>query len=140
MIEEIDKNKFKSKNYGKAPFMTKNEKKISFLNRYFIFKKVRIVNTETIVLELGEYNESTLLHNSIDTAKAQNAAKEETSALKPKIRKLSKKLLLIGATDAIDDVVPTTTAQPPKSKKTTRKKSVQPKTKIVYNSDSDDDN
>ena len=140
MLEEIDKNKFKSKNYGKAPFMTKNEKKISFLNRYFIFKKVRIVNTETVVLELGEYNETTVLHNSLDTAKAQNVAKEETRALKPKIRKLSKKLLLVGATDAIDDIVPTEPVPTQKSKKTTRKKVVQQKTKIVYNSDSDDDN
>tara|TARA_B110000285_G_scaffold10629_1_gene10579 strand:+ start:828 stop:4940 length:4113 start_codon:yes stop_codon:yes gene_type:complete len=138
MLEEIDTNKFKSKNYGKAPFMTKNEKKISFLNRYFIFKKVRIVNTETVVLELGEYNETTLLHNSKDTAKAQTAAKEVTRVLKPKIRKLSKKLLLVGATEAVDEVV-TTEAATQKPKKTTRKKVVQPKIKLVYNSDSDGD-
>jgi hypothetical protein len=32
--------------YKKAPYMTPEEKRISFMNRYFIFKKVRKNNTE----------------------------------------------------------------------------------------------
>ena len=58
MLDEISKNKFKAKDYDQAPNMTSIEKKISFLNRYFIYKKVRTVNTESIELELGEYNET----------------------------------------------------------------------------------
>jgi uncharacterized LabA/DUF88 family protein len=34
--------------YGKALYMTPEEKRISFLNRYFVFKKVRNVNTDKI--------------------------------------------------------------------------------------------
>ena len=115
MLDEIAKNKFKAKDFDEAPFMTSIEKKISFLNRYFIYKKVRTVNTEAITLELGEYNETAALRNKIDTEIAQKIAKkevikeveaEEKSTLKKKVRKLSKKLLLVPGTEALDEAKP----------------------------------
>jgi hypothetical protein len=105
MLEEIKINKFKAKDYGDAMNMTSFEKKISFLNRYFVYKKIREVNTEKIQIELGEYNETEMLRNSIETIQAINISKEEEIKTKPKVRKLRKKLLLVPATEAIDDIV-----------------------------------
>jgi hypothetical protein len=102
MLDEINRNKYKAKDYGDAPMMSANEKKISFLNRYFVYKKVRVVNTEAVELELGEYNETELLRNT-ETTHAIKIA-EEVLKEKPRVRKLSKKLLLIAATEALDDV------------------------------------
>ena len=59
--------------YGQSLNMTENEKTISFLNKYFIFKKVRTVNTESI------YN------NEITTT---------SNIPQKKIKKLKKKLIL----------------------------------------------
>ena len=102
MIQEISINKFKKTDYGKAPEMTNIEKKISFLNRYFIFKKLREVNTEKIQLELSEYNTFDVDQNNKDTIEAIIVAKKENEKLKlkPKIKKLSKKLVLVPATEA----------------------------------------
>jgi len=52
MQNELKQNKFKKDDYGSAPNMTPNEKKISFLNRYFVFKKIGHVNAEKVSLEL----------------------------------------------------------------------------------------
>jgi hypothetical protein len=51
MSEEIKQNRSKRYDYGDAFKMTAYEKKISFLNRYFIYKKIRQVNTAKITLE-----------------------------------------------------------------------------------------
>ena len=55
MIDELDKSKYGSKSksdrneYGYASDMRGYEKDISFLNRYFIFKKERTVNAEKLM-------------------------------------------------------------------------------------------
>ena len=138
MLDEIAKNKFKAKDFDEAPNMTSIEKKISFLNRYFIYKKVRTVNTEAITLELGEYNETAALRNKIDTERAQKVAKkevvkeakaEEDITLKKKVRKLSKKLLLVPGTEAIDE---------PKSVLKKPSQTIKPSKKLlIVESDSD---
>ena len=48
MEEEIKKNPKVKNDYGKAPFMNTKEKQISFYNNYFIFKKIRNVDTESV--------------------------------------------------------------------------------------------
>ena len=103
MLEEIKINKYKEKDYKNAANMTSYEKKISFLNRYFVYKKIMEVNTEKVELELGEYNEAEVNRNAKATIVATQVAKEEEKGLKPKIRKLSKKLLLVPATEAVDE-------------------------------------
>ena len=145
MVEEISKNKFKAKDYEKAPEMTSYEKKISFLNRYFVYKKIRTVNTETIELELGEYEETTALRNKQETKHAQIVAEEEVKKDKPKVRKLTKKLLLVAATEAIDE--PKIVAEPEnkinKVKKSRKEKEEKkPKTSkklLIIESDEDED-
>jgi len=48
MDEEIKKNPQKKSEYKSAQYMTAGERKLSFLNRYFIFKKVRSVDAKKI--------------------------------------------------------------------------------------------
>ena len=120
MLEEIKINKYKAKDYGNAMNMSSFEKKISFLNRYFIYKKIRHVNTEKIDLEMSEYTQSGMMKNDEDTKEAVEIAKEEIIKLKPKIRKLNKKMLLVEATEAIDEPIISTKA---KAKTKTVKKS-----------------
>jgi len=146
MLSEIDKNKFKAKDYEQAPFMTEAEKKISFLNRYFIYKKIRTVNTENVELELGEYDQTEALRNKKDTENAQDVASKEVIKIKPKIRKLSKKLLLVAATEAIDEpkVVVENKApeKKPKQPRKSKKQEEAPKkvTKaLILNNDTDSD-
>ena len=49
MKDEISQNPINSKFYKDAMKMTAGERKISFLNRYFIYKKVRNVDAEKLV-------------------------------------------------------------------------------------------
>ena len=102
MAEEIKKNSFKEKDYGYSLKMSAQEKKISFLNRYFIYKKIN--NTKDVQIELEEYNEMDILRNKIDTEQAIEIGDEEIKKIKPKIRKLNQKLLLIPATEAVDEL------------------------------------
>ena len=85
--------------------MTAYEKRISFLNRYVVFKKVRHVNAEKVELELNEYNEMDVNINKSDTEKAVTSAVKDVKQSKLKVRKLTKKLLLMPATEATDEVV-----------------------------------
>ena len=143
MLDEITKNKFKAKEYDHAPYMTAYEKKISFLNRYFIYKKIRTVNTETVELELGEYQETAALRDAVkDTQVAQNIAVEEVKKLKPKVRKLSNKLLLIAATEAIDEPIHIQVEKETSGKKDKDKKedkSKKTKKLLIIESDDEED-
>ena len=103
MEEEIKINKYKGKDYANAANMTAFEKKISFLNRYFVYKKIIDVNTEKVYLEMSEYQETDIMRNNQETTHAIDVAKDENKKLKPKIRKLDKKLLLVAATEAVDE-------------------------------------
>ena len=92
MNEEVKQNRFKKNDYGDALHMTPYEQKISFLNRYFVYKKVRMVNADKIVLD--------------ETAKdvVTELEKPESTVLtiQPKARKtipkpLNKKLVIQGS-------------------------------------------
>ncbi len=79
--------------YGKALYMTPEEKRISFLNRYFVFKKVRNVNTDKIHQIISKEHQLTEqieeeVHKELDIEK-----KEEESD-KPQIRKIKKKVVI----------------------------------------------
>ena len=143
MTEEIARNKFKAKDYEKAPEMTSYEKKISFLNRYFVYKKYTEVNVNKVVLELSEYEESEIQRNDVETKHSVEVAKEETQKLKPKVKKLQKKLLLVAATEAVDEAVPVAVVEKALKKKTgkqEKKSTVKPAKKsqgLIIESDSD---
>jgi hypothetical protein len=104
MMEEIKKNKNKSKDYGEAINMSEYEKKISFLNRYFVYKKIRNVNTDKVQMEFSDYNYSEIDRNNQETQEAVIVSKEfeKETKKKRKIRKLGKKLILDPSTEAMD--------------------------------------
>jgi hypothetical protein len=138
MIEEIKMNKYKSKDYKESENMSPEEKKISFLNRYFVYKKIREVNIEKIQLELSEYNESNISKNELDTKQAKDVSIEVNKQIKPKVRKLNNKLLLSSATEAVEEpkqteeVLPTKPTEEASKPKKIRKSSVK-KTKLLIN-------
>ena len=121
MLDEIKRNKFKATMFGEAPNMSSFEKKISFLNRYFVYKKVREVNIDKLQLELGEYEEAVVVREREDTQKAVVIAKEEVEKIKPKVRKLGKKIELIPATEAVDEQAKNVEQAIEKDKKKTKK-------------------
>jgi len=56
MENEIKRDITLADEYGKGIFMTEEEKQISFMNRYFVFKKVRNVNTDKIAKIIEQQN------------------------------------------------------------------------------------
>jgi len=142
MLDEITRNKFKAKDYGNAPMMSAIEKKISFLNRYFVYKKMRVVNTDAIELELGEYNETVELRDKKETRHAVEIAEEVETKSISKVRKLSKKMLLIAATEALDEpekIVPVVESKNVKNVKNVKVKAQKAEKKIIIESDDEDD-
>ncbi len=111
MIEEIKRNKYKENDLGYAAKMSEFEKKISFLNRYFVYKKIRHVNEEKIEIELGEYQDEERVMNqaiagpSVEKSKTSIEKESKTTSKKSvsKIRKLDTKLVLVPATEALEE-------------------------------------
>jgi hypothetical protein len=71
MIDEV--NRERTNRYGTAPEMSADEKFISFLNRYFIFRKVRYVAAEKITKILEDVPASLLEPSKCDNAAATAA-------------------------------------------------------------------
>jgi hypothetical protein len=140
MLDEIKRNKFKASSFGEAPNMTKAEKKISFLNRYFVYKKVREVNIDKLHLELGEYQETIVEREKEESNKAVVIAKEEEVKSKPKIRKLSKKLMLVAATEAVDEPIKAIEKSIEKSIEKTKSKEKKVSKKLLIVESSDEEN
>ena len=96
MTNEIRRNKRAANEYGAAPQMTASERKISFLNRYFVYKKVRNVDAEKVAVNLL----GTTLDEELDAEDESKRAQETVLSViaedtpKPP-RKMKKKLRLI---------------------------------------------
>jgi hypothetical protein len=137
MLDQIKRNDKIAKDYGTAMNMTSFEKKISFLNRYFIFKKKRDVNTHKIQIDLGDYSEINSTKNRMETKKLIEIAEEEQEIRmeKPKIKKLNKKIRLVPATE-IEEPNLITQELPIKSVKPTPKSS---KKKLIIIEEEEED-
>lgn len=92
--------------YGSSADMTEDEKRISFLNRYFVFKKVRNVNLETMhknhILDPGVAPAAVPLPATTDEAPPAAAATDTTATPAPTAqqvirRKLPKQRITITA-------------------------------------------
>ena len=86
--------KFNKKNIGDALLMSDQEKKLSFLNNYFIFKKIRKVNEEQITKLLCDDNCEL---NNKDKQSLNDKLKEYEKQQRKKIRdviKYRKKIVL----------------------------------------------
>ena len=98
MQEEVLRNPSMKYKVGNAIKMSVNEKKISFLNRYFVYKKIRHVNAEKVALDLhDEEIESKKVSSSKGKEKTQASVKKnkiDNDEKKVKVKKLNKKLIL----------------------------------------------
>jgi hypothetical protein len=89
MMNEIKKNPYQKKEYGLASQMDDFEKKISFLNRYFIYKKTMEVDIDNIFIE-----ESFQKELDAKLLKKANDENKNQIDLKPMIKKLNKTIKL----------------------------------------------
>ena len=104
MMDDIKHNPKRAKEYGDAPNMTKYEKDISFLNRYFVFKKVSERNVEKLTTVLLGKIPSMLEFEKDDTVEASKAIEETEKVVeKHKAKPLRRKITLLEATEAVDE-------------------------------------
>ena len=94
MEQEVKRNPDDRNDYGTAMRMTAGEKKISFLNQYFIYKKVRDVDASKVANMLLNQQESEELTQKMNTVEAQLQVQEVQSTLKPKVKRIRRKLVL----------------------------------------------
>jgi hypothetical protein len=118
MMNEINKYPNKKNEYGKAAYMNAYEREISFLNRYFVYKKLRIVNAEKIANSFINILSEDLEIN--ETKKAIKEIELAVSETKPKAKKLNKKLILEESEGSSIQIEPILESKPKKS--ATRKK------------------
>ena len=115
MESELKKDKRLANKIGNALSMSKEEKQISFLNKYFIFKKVRNITTESVVPlkeidpktekeYVKEFNEIDETLNDVEKDTAEEKSKKlaekllgelDTEELEPKVEKPEKIKLTI---------------------------------------------
>jgi hypothetical protein len=70
------------------------EKEISFLNRFFVYKKIRNVDTERVELELEEYRHKQLRMGGLEKEKEKEKEKETTRKKNSNVKRLGSKLIL----------------------------------------------
>lgn len=90
---ELKKNKRLSNKIGNALFMSKEEKQISFLNKYFIFKKVRNIDTDSLIplKEIDPKTEKEYVEKFSEIDETLNVVEKQSAEEKSK--KLAEKLL-----------------------------------------------
>ena len=110
-MDEIKRSPMKAVDYKEAPNMTKYEKDISFLNRYFVFKKIRTINAEKLTNAIlgalpSEYEfeeaQTKIAKKSVEQQEEKEGQKQEEKA-KRKPKALQRKLVLTEATEAADE-------------------------------------
>ena len=94
MMDEIKKFPKTEKEYGMAPSMMDYEKRISFLNRFFVFQKIATRNVEKLTKSILEQAPDEIEFEDRQTEKAQKAVEETDKKLKPKVKNLKKKIEL----------------------------------------------
>jgi len=95
MENDIKRNSTLADEYGKAPLMTEEEKQISFMNRYFVFKKVRNVNTDKIAKIIEQQNKMAedieeVISEDIATMERKESEITIPEEKKPTVRKIKK--------------------------------------------------
>uniref|UniRef100_A0A6C0I6T3 mRNA (guanine-N(7))-methyltransferase n=1 Tax=viral metagenome TaxID=1070528 RepID=A0A6C0I6T3_9ZZZZ len=102
MMDEIKRNPKRESDYRDAATMRKYEKDISFLNRYFVFKKIRTINAEKLTNSILGALPSEYEFEEAQTKIAKKViVEQETKAkAKAKPKALARKLVLMEATEA----------------------------------------
>jgi hypothetical protein len=94
MLSELKKDPRKESDFKDAPFMKQYEKDISFLNRFFVYKKTSTRNAEKLTRALIEQLPDEYDFEQAGTMLAREAVKEAEELVKPKAKKIGKKLKL----------------------------------------------
>jgi hypothetical protein len=95
MESEIARSPKKKNDYGDAFKMTPKEKQISFFNKYFIYKKIRNVDTRAIYNTMIGSSKFQEQMDKLDGEEAEMVAAQEEEENKPKApKKLKRKLKL----------------------------------------------
>jgi hypothetical protein len=96
MQNELKMNPKKSADYKKAPYMSPEEKRVSFLNRYFVFKKVRNVDVQKMsdVIKNQRKIDDKRDEEIVEELKEAVEEKEKKEPKKIRAKKTSKKITL----------------------------------------------
>ena len=97
MEQEIERIPNRQYDYGVSNKMNSDEKWISFMNRYFVFKKTRHVDSEKIYNQFISNTGIYTAHEETDAdvfIKPIPTEKEKENVIKPKFRKLKTKVTL----------------------------------------------
>ena len=103
MLFEIKKDPKKATDYKDALSMRQFEKDISFLNRYFVYKKTSTRNAEKLTKTLLEQLPDEIEFENAGTMLAREAVAEAEKVIKPKAKRLTNKLILQDATEALEE-------------------------------------
>lgn len=103
MENDVKRNPEKESDYKDALFMRDYEKDISFLNRFFIYKKTSTRNAEKLTKSLLEQLPGEEELEQAGTMLAREAVTKAEEMIKPKAKKLSEKLKLQEATEALEE-------------------------------------
>ena len=94
METELSRNRNKKNEYGSAMNMSPEEKTISFLNRFCIFKKIRAVDAQKVSLMFMNKTIGEEIEEEKESFEAANIVEKTLKKEKKKPKKLSKKLVL----------------------------------------------
>lgn len=94
---EIKKKLLDPNSIGNAYRMTREEKSISFLNNYFIFKKVRNVDIQDIKIGLTQKSALVQEEEAIETLAAQKEITKVLQSEEPRIKSSKKKKIVLKA-------------------------------------------
>jgi hypothetical protein len=103
MMDEIRRFPKMEKEYGTASFMTDYEKRISFLNRYFVFQKIATRNVEKLTKSILEQVPDEIEFEDRQSKIAEKTVKKAEEEVKPRVKKLRNKLKLQDATEALEE-------------------------------------
>ena len=106
MMQEIKKDPKKEVDYKDASLMKEYEKQISFLNRYFIYKKTSTRNAEKLTKSLLNQLPDEIDFEESGTLLARETVKKAEEIIKPKAKKLKEKIKLQEATEALEESKP----------------------------------
>jgi len=118
MINETKRYPSIQNNFGDALEMTNYEKDISFLNRFFIYKKIRTVNAKKISESFISRLPDEIEFEEKQTKVFQNETKIAIQETKPKVKKLNKTILLVASSESPEVEKKSTT----KTRKVTKQK------------------
>ena len=117
MMIEIQKDPKKITDYKDASSMRSFEKEISFLNRYFVYKKTSTRNAEKLTKTLLDQLPDEIEFENAGTMLAREAVEKAEQVIKPKAKRLTNKLILQEATEALEEFEITVNPKKPRKMK-----------------------